>query len=106
MIMTSECVNRSLCIRLKGELDHHGAQEIMKKCAALIEERLPDGCVLDMQRVDFMDSSGIALLLNIYGRLRAIDADFKVINLMPQPMKVASAAGIKKIISIKESNNE
>ncbi len=106
MKMTSECLNGYLCIKLKGELDHHGAQEVMKSCAALIEERLPNGCVVDMQRVEFMDSSGIALLMNIFGRLRAIDAAYKVVNVPPQPMRVIEAAGLKKIISIKEAEYE
>ena len=106
MKMTSECVDGYLCIGLAGELDHHAAKEIMKSCAALIDERLPNGCVVDMQRVEFMDSSGIALLMNIYGRLRTIDASYRVINVNSQPMRVIDAAGLKKIISIKEADYE
>ena len=49
-----------------------------------------------------MDSSGIALILNVNKRLGNISGRLRVEGVTKQPMKVIKASGIDRIISIKE----
>ncbi len=91
----------TLEIALSGELDHHGAKEVMASSTGVIEENLPQSCVLNLKEVGFMDSSGIALILNINKRIANIGGSFGVINAAKQPMKVIRASGIDRIVSIK-----
>ena len=55
---------RCLTLRLLGELDHAAAQEVMPGIEDAVEEYLPRRCVLDLSGLSFMDSSGIAVILN------------------------------------------
>ena len=106
MKISGELKNGALRLALSGELDHHGAKEVMNSAAAIIDEYMPRSCVMDFKDVGFMDSSGIALILNINKRLCNIEGRLKVENVASQPMKVIKASGIERIVSIKETTND
>lgn len=103
MKISDEFRHGSLRISLCGELDHHGAKAAMAEAALAIEKCLPRECVLDMERVSFMDSSGIALILNAGRKMNSIGGKLRVENVSQQPMKVVDASGIERIIDIREA---
>lgn len=89
-----------LYIYFNGELDHHAAGTVMSAIENKIDAFLPRDCVLDMKKLTFMDSSGIAVILKTYKRLNEIGGRMWVENVPPQPMKVLDASGIERIIKI------
>ena len=89
---------RCLTLRLLGELDHAAAQEVMPGIEDAVEEYLPRRCVLDLSGLSFMDSSGLAVVLGAYRRMRELDGAFCVRNVPPQPMKVFSAVRLDRLI--------
>ena len=56
---------------LEGEIDQHWAAEIRAKIDSRLEELTPKVLILDFEKVTFMDSSGIGLIL---GRKRAAES--------------------------------
>ena len=74
--------DRVLTAQVSGEVDHHGAREIMG----------------DLGGVTFMDSSGIAVLLRAYRRLGALGGEVRVHNVPHQAARVLRAAGLDKLI--------
>ena len=104
MKICGEVKNGELRLKLSGEMDHHGAKNVMNSAAAIIDEYVPRSCVMDLNGVVFMDSSGIALILNVNKRLGNIGGKLRVEGVSKQPMKVIKAAGIERIISIKEQS--
>ncbi|MBR6654912.1 MAG: STAS domain-containing protein [Oscillospiraceae bacterium] len=102
MKISGEIKGGALFLSLSGELDHHGAKEVMASAAEIIDEHVPRNCVMDFKDVGFMDSSGIALILNVNKRLGNIGGRLRVENVARQPMKVIKASGIERIVSIKE----
>ena len=93
---------RELTVALTGELDHHTAKETLHTLDALMEERLPLDCTLDLAGVSFMDSSGIAVILGLYRRVYELAGAFRVENVPPQGARVLEAAGIDRIVEIKK----
>jgi len=55
-------------LRLRGELDVHGAPVLRALLLDLLPGRPP--LVVDLQPLDFMDSSGLAVLLELRSRAR------------------------------------
>jgi anti-anti-sigma factor len=55
-------------LRVRGELDVYGAPLLRSKLLDLLPERPP--LVVDLQALDFMDSSGLAVLLELRSRAR------------------------------------
>ena len=100
--MTSFLQDKQLTIALCGEIDHHSARETMETVGKKIDTYLPSVCVLDCRDVTFMDSSGIAIVINAVRRMRELDGKVRLQNIPPQPMKVLKAAGIEKITQIGE----
>lgn len=91
-----------LTIYLTGELDHHGARESMTVIERLLDEYLPRECALDLSALNFMDSSGIALILKLYRRLREGGGRAWVENAAEQPMRVIDASGIERLVKVAE----
>jgi|SRR5690349_18717457 len=56
-------------LRLRGELDVHGAPILRAQLLDLLPERTP--LIVDLQALDFMDSSGLAVLLELRSRARS-----------------------------------
>ena len=87
---------------LSGEVDHHAAASIREAVDEMAESTRPKELILDFEKVPFMDSSGIAVVINSVRRMREIGGKLKLQNIPPQPMKVLKAAGIEKITPIHE----
>ena len=90
-------------LQFSGELDHHAAKEAMQKIGHTVDLHLPRDCVMDFKGLTFMDSSGIAVVLNTHKRLNEIGGRTFVINVPRQPMKVLTASGIYRIVEIAEA---
>lgn len=103
MQFTSFLQNGKLTVALTGEIDHHCAKAYIKAIEAKIEVYTPEICVLDFQEVSFVDSSGIAVVINAMRAMSRIEGKLLLTGLGEQPMKVFRASGIDKIVEIKEA---
>ena len=101
-INTSYAAGR-LTIYLAGELDHHEARNATRTIEELLDEYLPRDCVLDLSGLNFMDSSGIAVVINALRNMAQIEGKLLLTGISPQPMKVFRASGIDKLVEMKEA---
>ena len=106
MHFTSYLQDGQLTIALTGEIDHHYAKKYIQAISAKIEAYLPSVCVLDFQDVTFMDSSGIAVVINSMRNMARINGELLLSGLREQPQKVFCASGIDQLVKIKEDSNE
>ena len=103
MQLTSFLENGRLTVALTGEIDHHCAKTYISCISAKIEAYTPEVCILDFRDVSFMDSSGIAVVINAMRTMTQIDGKLVLSGLAQQPMKVFRTSGIDKLIEIKEA---
>ena len=103
MQFTSFLENGRLTVALTGEIDHHRAKDYIRAIAAKIEAYSPDECVLDFSDVSFMDSSGIAVVINALRGMTQIEGKLVITGISPQPMRVFRASGIDKLVEIREA---
>ena len=103
MKFTSYLEDGRLTVALTGEIDHHCAKHYIKAIAAKIESYTPDECILDFSEVSFMDSSGIAVVINALRGMTQIEGKLLLTGIMPQPMRVFRASGIDKLVKIQEA---
>lgn len=102
MQFTSYLDDGTLTVALTGEIDHHSAKAYIDAISVKIEVYLPRECILDFQQVSFMDSSGIAVVINALRNMAKINGKLYVCGLGTQPMKVFKTSGIDKLVEIKE----
>ena len=103
MHFTSFLEEGRLTVALTGEIDHHCAKAYIQAIAAKIEAYTPQVCVLDFRDVSFMDSSGIAVVINALRHMAQIEGKLVLSGIAPQPLRVFQASGIDKIVEIKEA---
>ena len=103
MQFTSFLENGRLTIALTGEIDHHCARAYIQAIGAKIEAYTPEICVLDFRDVTFVDSSGIAVVINALRSMTQVEGHLLLTGIAQQPMKVFRASGIDKLVDIKEA---
>ena len=101
MEIEAKSVDRNLLLKLRGEIDHHGARTAMRDIERAIDTVLPKKLVLDFSGVTFMDSSGIALILRVQQRIQLLDGSLLVCNVPQQARRVLDAAGIGRLVPIR-----
>ena len=75
MQFTSFLENGRLTVALSGEIDHHCAKQYIQAIGAKVEAYTPEICILDFEEVTFMDSSGIAVVINALREITQIEID-------------------------------
>ena len=103
MQLTSYLQNGHLTIALTGEIDHHRAKGFIESINGKIEAYNPLICVLDFRDVTFMDSSGIAVVINALRSMSRIEGRLVLEGLGNQPLKVFRTSGIDKLVEMKEA---
>ena len=103
MKFTSFLDDGRLTVALTGEIDHHCAKGYINAIAAKIEAYTPEVCILDFSEVTFMDSSGIAVVINALRGMNAIDGKLLLEGIGRQPMRVLRASGIDQLVQIREA---
>jgi len=100
MEVSASSRERCLTLRLKGELDHHGARGLIQRAEQEIDTSLPLQLALDMSGVTFMDSSGIAVVMRCRQRMRELGGTVTLCHVPTQPRKVFDASGISKLVAM------
>lgn len=98
-----DLTNNKLIIRIDGDIDHHTCEEIRTKIDNEIMRRNPKSIIFDMKNVNFMDSSGIGVIIGRYKQIMTSGGMAAMINVKPQIMRVYDICGLKKIIPIYET---
>ena len=95
-----------LYVVIDGDIDHHSAKYIREAIDREIFLTRPKAMVLELSRVDFMDSSGLGLILGRYTRMREIGGILKLSHPTPQIIKILSLAGVDKLIPVIAQKSE
>ena len=85
---------------LTGEIDHHSAPFVREKMDEAIFLYRPKRAVMDLSDIDFMDSSGLGLILGRYNRLRGVGAELILENPTLPIEKILCLAGVERMIPI------
>lgn len=98
MQMRLETVGTTLVAKLDGEIDQSNATEIREKIDREISLNNMKNLVLDFDKVTFMDSSGIGMLIGRVKLIKARGGKILIIRTQPQVDKIIELAGLKKIM--------
>jgi len=89
----------TLILRLDGELDMHTASMVRQAIDIEIEKRGIRTVILNLQDVQFVDSSGLGVILGRYKKLLLLGGKLKITNVPPHIYKIMELSGLPKIIS-------
>ena len=92
--------NKTLTVLLPSEIDHHSAAGLRSGIDGVIFEFRPKRLELDLSSVNFMDSSGLGLIMGRYSLMREQGGEVVVVDPAPMVEKVMNLAGMKRIITV------
>ena len=100
MEITSNVKDGALYVKLSGDIDHHSAKSVRDSVDDLIRRNNPVELELDLSAVDFMDSSGLGLVLGRYKKQTDMGGKMKIVNPTRRVMQILQLAGVEKIVRI------
>lgn len=92
--------NGILTAKILGDIDHHSARAVREKIDSSIFDFRPNLVLLDLSAVDFMDSSGLGLILGRFNTASESGAEFKIFSPSRNVKKILELAGIERLIKI------
>ncbi len=94
--------DKLLIIKFTEEIDHHTTEKIRRRADYEIERYIPRKIIFDFDKVSFMDSAGIGLLLGRYKNATALGSKVELENVNKNIYKILKMSGITRLIQIKE----
>ena len=85
---------------LSGEIDHHVARELREEIDGTAMRTRPSVLKLDFSGVQFMDSSGIGLIMGRYKLMQTWGGSVTIANLPPKLEKIVSLSGLRDLCSV------
>ena len=88
------------------EIDHFRAVKIREEIDHALYKERPETLELRLGKVDFMDSSGIGLILGRYEKAKAIGCKTVISSPTKRVSRLLTMSGIDKIIKIEVNEGE
>ena len=85
-------------VLLEGELDHCCAQRIRSELDGMLADQTLQHMILDFSQMNFMDSSGIGVILGRYRILRDRGGTLSVTRMNRHVARIFHMSGMDKII--------
>ena len=98
MNINYEKKDKLLLINFTEEIDHHTTEKIRRRANYEIERYIPRKIIFDFNKVSFMDSAGIGLIIGRYKLVDMLGGKVKVTNLTTPVRKIFEMSGVLKII--------
>lgn len=93
-----EAAGQTLVIHLPREIDHHNCKKLKIETDLLLEENYIRRIVFDFSHTQFMDSSGIGVLLGRYKQMRASGGAVTYYGAGAQVARILTVGGMAKLI--------
>jgi anti-sigma B factor antagonist len=89
-------------LAVRGEVDVYTAPRLRERLIELVSQGSHQ-VVVDLEGVDFLDSTGLGVLVGGLKRLRSHDGDMILVCTQPRILKVFEITGLTKVFSIHDS---
>lgn len=94
---------RNLIVSVTGELDQHNASYLREQTDLKITHSNIKNLVFDFTNLDFMDSSGIGVIIGRYKLMRTMGGKVQIVVKKQSVKKILELSGIRKIVGIYEN---
>ncbi|MBR2615600.1 MAG: STAS domain-containing protein [Clostridia bacterium] len=90
----------ALIVRVTGDVDHHSAPGLREAIDEKMESLSPREIILDLSGTDFMDSSGLGLILGRLRKTRERGIRLTLFHPTPAIRKILHLAGVEESLNI------
>jgi stage II sporulation protein AA (anti-sigma F factor antagonist) len=91
---------RNLITRIDGEIDHHTVDMFKAKIEKEFDRANAKNIVFDFENVEFMDSSGIGMIIGRYKKASERGGSVSAFGIRKDVLRIFEMSGLHKIITI------
>ncbi|MDO5755203.1 MAG: STAS domain-containing protein [Tissierellia bacterium] len=93
--------NEEMLIHLKGDLDIYSCNQFKEDVNKQVKEN-PMDLIIDTHELEYIDSTGLGVLISIYKNLKEFGHKITIVGLKPNVKKIFLITDLDKIFTIKE----
>jgi stage II sporulation protein AA (anti-sigma F factor antagonist) len=94
-----------LIVRLDGELDHHSAARLKIEWQEKMQKNQTKHVVLNLSNLQFMDSSGLGVVLGRYKEVQQLGGEMVVCSISPAVKRLFDMSGLFKIVRLEQDES-
>lgn len=94
-----EVRGENLLIYLPEELDHHNAKIITEQSDWYIISNQIKNIIFNFKRTNFMDSSGIGVIMGRYKLIKSVGGEITVTNINQSIDRIFTISGLYKLVN-------
>jgi len=98
--------DRNLIVKIKGDIDHHTAEEIRNKSEKEYQRLNAKNMIFNFEHVTFMDSSGIGMIIGRYKNIEKQGGNVAVCNVSENIKRIFTMSGLHKIIACYDTEED
>ncbi len=92
--------DKTLIVCIGGEIDHHTCKEVKDDIERAYSKGIYKNLAFDFENVDFMDSSGIGLLMGRVKSAALLGGQVVLYNVSPKVERLLNISGIYKMVHV------
>ena len=89
-----------LLVELGGEMDALGCTHIRTELESIANSNNDNNIIINMNRVSFLDSSGVGVIVFLYKRLKTRGRTLEIIDVHGQPQELMELLRIDTVIPV------
>ena len=105
-IFTYEAINSALVIHLPKEVDHHNCLTLKYETDLLLAENYINRIIFDFSGTEFMDSSGIGVILNRYKQMEGSSGTVAVYGAGERMRRILRIGGVYRLVQSYRTREE
>lgn len=107
MLFNFKVIGKALVATLQGELDLHKSPQFKQEITALFNQH-PEirYLIMDVEKMTFIDSSGLGVILGRFKELQARDGKLYFVRVNPRIKRILQLSGFEKISSFQNSTDD
>ncbi|MFA5536883.1 MAG: anti-sigma F factor antagonist [Bacillota bacterium] len=106
MLIDTFAKGDNLVVKVRGELDLLTAETFRNIVEKDLLKNKSLNLILDLDKVTFIDSSGLGVILGRYRRIREQGGKMAITGAKPHVLRILELAGIIKIVNLYENTEE
>lgn len=95
--------DKTLLVEITEEIDHHTTEKMRRDLDNDITRYMPRKVIFDFNKVSFMDSAGIGMIIGRYKMVNMLGGTVQMKNVKKSIRKIFEMSGVVRIIPIIDS---
>ena len=106
MELQYQITKEQLIVPMPKEVDHHIAKTISREIDFIIDSWHVRKLIFDFAETDFMDSSGIGVIMGRYRQIYLLGGEVWAVHVGERMKKILNLSGVTKIMRLYEEDME